>query len=246
MRNKTAVIIDDELPARELIKVFLKDYSEISLIGEAENGFTGAILINDLQPDLAFLDIQMPKIDGFEMLELLDTQPEIIFCTAFDQHAIKAFDKNAVDYLLKPFSKERFKEALQKLNSLPAVVANEEVLQTDFNDYHNPLIRIVVKDHKEIVIIDVNKLNYLEAQDDYVALHTAEGKWLKQQTMKYYENALDYNKFIRIHRRFIVSIDAIAKLDKLGKETYMVVLKTGESLNVSSGGYKKLKVQLGL
>ena len=244
MNTKTAVIIDDELPARELIKVFLEDFSNITIIGEAENGFTGAKLVNDLQPDLVFLDIQMPKIDGFEMLELLDNQPEIIFCTAFDQHAIKAFDKNAVDYLLKPFSKIRFREALQKLDS--SARYEEEAQEADFNQYHNPLVRIVVKDRKEIVIIDVNKLNYLEAQDDYVELHTAEGKWLKQQTMKYYEHALEVNKFIRIHRRYIVNIDAIAKLDKLGKETYMVVLKTGESLNVSTIGYKKLKVQLGL
>ena len=244
MNTIKAIIIDDEQPARELIKVYLRDYQDITLIGESENGFEGAKLINELSPDLVFLDIQMPKIDGFELLELLDKQPLVIFCTAYDQYAIKAFDKNAVDYLLKPFSKDRFKEAIAKIQlnkagegkaSLPSPI-----------DYRNPLSRIVVKDRKEIVIIGVEKIHYLEAQDDYVEIHTGQGKWLKQQTMKYFEQALDQTKFLRVHRRYILHLDEMTKLDKLGKETHMAVLKSGVTIPVSASGYQKLKIQLGI
>ena len=239
-----AVIIDDEQPARELIKVYLQDHQDITIIGEAENGFEGAKLINELSPDLVFLDIQMPKIDGFELLELLDSQPSIIFCTAFDQYAIKAFDKNAVDYLLKPFSKDRFKDAIDKIQR--SKVREEKLSLPSVIDYRKPLSRIVVKDRKEIVIIDVDNIHYLEAQDDYVELHTTQGKWLKQQTMKYFEEALDETRFVRVHRKYILHLDAMAKLDKLGKETHIAVLKSGATIPVSASGYQKLKAQLGI
>jgi two-component system LytT family response regulator len=244
MKMIRAVIIDDEQPARELIKVYLKDYPEITLVGEAVNGFEGAKLINELSPDLVFLDIQMPKIDGFELLELLDNQPAVIFCTAYDQYAIKAFDKNALDYLLKPFSKDRFKEAIAKTQL--SKVKDENLSLPTPQDYRQPLSRIVVKERKEIVIIDVENIHYLEAQDDYVEIHTAQGKWLKQQTMKYFEEALDETKFIRIHRKYILHLNELAKLDKLGKESYVVVLKSGYSIPVSISGYQKLKIQLGI
>ena len=244
MNEIRAVIIDDELPARELIKVFIKDHQDITIIGEAENGFEGAKLINELSPDLVFLDIQMPKLDGFELLELLDNQPAIIFCTAYDQYAIKAFDKNAVDYLLKPFSKLRFKEALTKIQQPKKV--SEKLSLPSSAEYSQPLSRIVVKDRKEIIIIDVEKLQYLEAQDDYVELHTNHGNWLKQQTMKHFEEALDETKFVRVHRKYIIQLTEMAKLDKLGKETYMAVLKSGVSIPVSTSGYQKLKLQLGI
>jgi two-component system LytT family response regulator len=224
--------------------VYLKDYPEITLAGEAVNGFEGAKLINELSPDLIFLDIQMPKIDGFELLELLDYQPSVIFCTAYDQFAIKAFDKNALDYLLKPFSKDRFKEAIAKTQLSKA--KDDKLSLPTPQDYRQPLSRIVVKDRKEIVIIDIGDIHYLEAQDDYVEIHTAQGKWLKQQTMKYFEGALDETKFVRIHRKYILHLSELGKLDKLGKESYIVVLKSGTSIPVSTSGYQKLKIQLGI
>jgi two-component system, LytTR family, response regulator len=244
MNTIKAIIIDDELPARELIKVYLQDHRQIELIGEAKNGFEGAKLINELLPDLVFLDIQMPKIDGFELLELIDRQPAIIFCTAFDQYAMKAFDKKASDYLLKPFTKERFKEALEKINT--SGPSEEKVELPSAIDYRNPLTRVVVKDRKEIVIIDVEKIHYLVAQDDYVEIHTAEGKWLKQQTMKYFEKALDQTKFVRVHRKFLLNLNQLSKLDKLGKDTHIAVLKSGVNISVSNSGYKILKEQLGI
>ena len=244
MSETSVVIIDDEQPARELIKVYLQDLPELTIVGEATNGFEGVKLINELSPDLVFLDIQMPKIDGFELLELLDHQPAIIFCTAYDQYAIKAFDKNAIDYLLKPFTKNRFKEAIAKLQTSGGT--SEKLNIPSPQDYRKPLNRIVVKDRKEIVIIDIEKLHYLEAQDDYVALHTSQGKWLKQQTMKYFEEALDESKFVRVHRKYILHLNEMAKLDKLGKESYVVVLKSGAMIPVSAAGYQKLKIQLGI
>ncbi len=244
MITHRAIIVDDEQPARELLRVYLHEVPGIEVVGEAENGFTGAKLINELQPDIVFLDIQMPKVDGFEMLELLDKLPMVIFCTAYDRFAIKAFEKNAVDYLLKPFTKERLLAAIARLNAPQGGAAAQDIPSTA--DYRAPLTRIVVKDRKEIVIIKVNDLIYLEAQDDYVALHTARGKWLKQQTMKYYETALDAGRFVRVHRRYLVAIEQIAKLDKLGKETYLAVLQTGAEIPVSTTGYQKLKAQLGI
>ena len=245
MNKITAIIIDDEEPARALIKVYLGDHPKITLIGEATNGFEGAKLINEASPDLVFLDIQMPKIDGFEMLELLDNHPKIIFCTAYDQYAIKAFEKNAVDYLLKPFSKSRFAEAIDKLANAHSLKTTKPSLPL-VADYRTPLHRIVIKDRKEIVIIDVEDIHYIAAQDDYVEIHTQAGKWLKQQTMKYLEQALDQANFVRVHRKYIVNISQVVKLDKMGKESYLLGLKSGALIDVSASGYQLLKQQLSI
>ena len=212
------VLIDDEQPARDLVKVFLRDFTHVEVIGEASNGYEGARLVNELKPDLIFLDIQMPKIDGFEMLELLDDLPQVIFCTAYDQYAIQAFDKKAVDYLLKPFSKARFAEALEKATHKTGNAGSKDVPQPA--DYQRPLERIVIKDRKEIIIIDVGEIDFLEAQDDYVEIHTANGQWLKQNTLKYFESSLDQQDFCRVHRRFIIQVSRLSKIDKMGKESY--------------------------
>jgi two-component system LytT family response regulator len=238
-----AVIVDDEEPARELIKVFLKDFENIEVSGEAMNGFDGAKLVNSVQPDLVFLDIQMPKVDGFEMLELLDNPPKIIFCTAFDEYAIKAFEHNAVDYLLKPFSSKRFSEAIAKVMSISV---EERPTAPQPAEYHKPLERVVIKDRKEIIILDVLEIDYLEAQDDYVEVNTRDNHWLKQKTMKYFEESLDQNQFCRIHRKYILNLKALAKIDKLGKETYLAQLKSGKSIPISNSGYQSLKKLLEL
>jgi len=234
------IIVDDEKPARELLKVYLQDYSNLELVGEAENGFEGAKLINALTPELVFLDIQMPKIDGFELLELIDSLPKVVFTTAYDQFAIKAFEKNAVDYLLKPFSKKRFEEAIQKVE-LQKSQGDESGSYPTPIDYQKPLDRIVIKDRKEIVILDTKDIIYIEAQDDYVEVNTKQGSWLKQQTMKYYEAGLDENAFCRVHRKYIIRLDMLNKIDKLGKESYIAILKTGKDIPVSLSGYNRLK-----
>ena len=232
-----AVIIDDEQPARELIKLYLQDAADVELVGEATNGFDGIKIIQNEQPDLVFLDIQMPKVDGFEMLELIEDPPAIIFCTAYDEYAIKAFEKNANDYLLKPFSKSRLLDAIKKAQSNN----KEETTQKlpELLEFREHLTRIVVKTGHRIDIIDVKEILFLEAQDDYVEIHTTNQRLLKQQTMKYYERALDDKQFVRIHRRFIVNITAIDKLDKFGKETFLAQLKNGAQLSVSAAGYAK-------
>ncbi|MCF6271404.1 MAG: LytTR family transcriptional regulator DNA-binding domain-containing protein [Melioribacteraceae bacterium] len=237
-----AIIIDDEKLARDLIRNYLKQFDTIKIVDECENGFEGIKSINENNPDLIFLDIQMPKLNGFEMLELIEENYNIIFTTAYDQYALKAFDVNAIDYLLKPFSKERFKEAVEKTiekisnsgrpiikSSLPKLFPTEEKLK-----------RIVVKKNNKIVIIPVDTIIYLEAQDDYVNIVTPDGSYLKQNRMKYYEEHLP-NSFIRIHRSYIANLNDIKEISLLEKDNRIVILKNGNRLQVSKTGYKLLK-----
>lgn len=238
------LIIDDEKLARSLLKSFLSEIPGIEVIGEAENGFDGLKKINELKPDLIFLDIQMPKINGFEMLELIDKieKPQVIFSTAYDEYAIKAFEQNAVDYLLKPFSEDRLLQAVNKVQQTEMSVTTSTVA-IPHKEAHN---RIVIKDGSEINIVSIKDVRFIEAQDDYVEIHTSDKKYLKQQTMKYYEKVLDSKVFVRIHRKFILKVTEIKKLEKYGKETYLAILHGGEQLNVSAGGYQKLKLVLGV
>lgn len=238
------LLIDDETPARKLVLAYLKNHPTIEVIGEATNGFEGLKMINELKPDLIFLDVQMPKLTGFELLELLDTHvPEIIFCTAYDEYALKAFEHNAVDYLLKPFTQKRLLEAVNKVTASTKTLEKQEVKPMVLPE---TLERIVVKDRSEITIIDIQEIDFLEAQVDYVEIHTKSGKFLKKQTMSHYESVLPVNQFIRIHRKFILNINQLAKIDKYGKETYSVILKNGQQLTASGSGYAKLKEVLGM
>lgn len=239
-----AVIIDDEPLAREMVKEYLRSYTHITVVQECNDGFEGMKAIQQHQPDLIFLDIQMPKISGFEMLELIDNPPLVIFTTAFEEYAIKAFDAHAADYLLKPFSKDRFDKAMQKMqwqkaNTAQVIVdaALEIPVQTN---------RVVVKDNGKIKIIPVSKVLYIEAADDYVKIHTAEGGFLKKRTMQYFENSLPQQEFIRIHRSYIINVQLITRIDPHEKDSHLVLLTTGVKLPVSKAGYGKLKEVLGI
>jgi two-component system LytT family response regulator len=238
-----AIIIDDEQLARDIIRTYLKDFPEIELIGECANGFEGVKMISELTPDLVFLDIQMPKITGFEMIELIDHRPMIIFSTAFDQYAIKAFEMNASDYLLKPYDKARFSEAIKKAQSKFAIQSSASIDNPtiQYPQREDTLDRIVVKLGNKINIIPVNDIIYIEAQDDYVSIHTADGKYLKQMTMKYLEAHLPENLFVRTHRSYIAAINEIDKIEAYEKESYILHLKQGSKINVSRSGYSKLK-----
>ena len=239
-----AIIIDDEPLARLIVKEYLQAYPSITVIQECNDGFEGLKAIQEQQPDLIFLDIQMPKINGFEMLELIDEPPLVIFTTAFEEYAIKAFDAHAADYLLKPFSKERFDKAMQKLMQQQTNLAKDVVgtaLQTPMQSN-----RIVVKDNGKIKIIPFTQVHYIEAADDYVKIHIADGIFLKKQTMQYFEDNLPSTEFIRVHRSYIINAQLINRIDPHEKDSHLILLTTGIRLPVSKVGFGKLKEMLGI
>lgn len=243
MNKIRALIIDDEHLARQIIRNFLEEYEEVEIVGECDNGFSGYKQINELHPDVVFLDVMMPKLTGFEMLELVEDPPVIIFSTAYDEYAIKAFEQNAVDYLLKPYAKDRFSDALNKAkqklaNRTQVKPAIDHVIEQQQKETLN---RIAVRTGSKINIIAVEKINYLEAQDDYVKMVTVEGNFLKQQTMKYYESHLSQDDFVRIHRSYIVRVKEISRVELMGKDTHVVLLHDGTQLSVSRSGYSRLK-----
>lgn len=240
-----AVLIDDEPLARSIISEYLTDYKEIQIIEECNDGFEGAKAIMQHQPDLIFLDIQMPKINGFEMLELVDQQPAVIFTTAFDEYAIQAFEKYAIDYLLKPISKARFDKAVTKFLEHKHLKNTSEQEQTKkMLETISPtaaLERIVVKTGSKINVVPTDTIICLEADDDYVKLHTANGAYLKNRTMNFFEKELDPNIFVRIHRSYIVRVDSILRIEPFEKESHVAVLANSMKVNVSKTGYARLK-----
>ena len=238
-----AIIIDDEQLARDVIKNYLISHTSIEVVAECSNGFEGIKSIQELKPDLVFLDIQMPKINGFEMLELLDEEPLIVFSTAYDNYAIKAFEQNATDYLLKPYSQDRFNEAIEKVlekinnktdNALKPIVST-------YQETKESIDRLVVRYGSKINIIGLETIRFIQAQDDYVEIHTHEGKFLKQMTMKYLEQHLPEDQFVRCHRSYIANIGFIDKIEAYEKESYLLHLKEGQQITVSRTGYSKLK-----
>ncbi len=243
-RTYTAVIVDDEDLARAVVKEHLLKHPEIQLVAECANGFEAVKAVSEHKPDLVFLDIQMPKLDGFEVLELLDPRPVVVFITAYDQHALKAFEVHAVDYLLKPFNVDRFEEALQRAKARigSGTVSGpqpHELAASAKSDW--PLDRIVVRDGTKVTLIPLAKLDYIQAQDDYVLLKTPEKGHLKQQTLASLESRLDPKRFLRIHRSFIIQLDRLARLEQTPTESWVAVLTDGSKLPVSKSGYARLK-----
>jgi two-component system, LytTR family, response regulator len=238
---RTCIIIDDEPLARSIVVEYLANYNDIEIICECSDGFEGMKAIQQHHPDLIFLDIQMPKINGFEMLELIDNPPTVIFTTAFDEYAIKAFEENAIDYLLKPFSKERFDKAIQKiqLNNFPKNTIDQLNYTTPSQS------RVVVKEDGKIKIIPSTEIEYIEANGDVVKIVSKLGNFQKNKTMAYFEQQLSSTDFIRIHRSYLVNISLITRIDAYEKESHLAVLSTGIQLPVSKTGYQKLKELLG-
>jgi two-component system LytT family response regulator len=251
MNNIKIIIVEDERPARDLLKAYMETYPNLELMGEYDNGFDGLKAINDLKPDAVFLDVQMPKLTGFELLEVLEHQPEVIFTTAYDQYAIKAFESNAVDYLLKPFSRERFQEAISRLNARlgdreggSKEESSLEKIRQHFVESDEKLHRVVIKKSGKIHVISTNDINFLEAQDDYVMIYTDDGKYLKQQTMKYFEQHLDSEQFVRVHRSYIANIARIERIEPYEKSNFVLILKDGNKVPVSRNGMQLLKENL--
>ena len=240
------LIIDDEPLARSVIRGFLSDHSDVEVVAECANGFEGLKAIQELKPDIIFLDIQMPKLSGFELLELLDDPPVIIFSTAFDDYAIKAFELSAADYLLKPYTRARFNEALEKARKkLSADKSSAKEIVETIRKTPTPIDRIAVRNGTRITIIPAGDIDYIEAQDDYVAVHAGGKKYLKQLTMKYLEEALPAEDFVRVHRSYLVAVEMIDKLEAYSKDSYLALLRNQEKIPVSRKGYQLLRERLG-
>jgi two-component system LytT family response regulator len=245
-----AVIVDDEELARHLLREYLHQAGGVEVIAECANGFEAVKVIAERKPDLVFLDVQMPKLDGFEVLELIDSSVAVIYVTAYDQYAMRAFDAHAVDYLLKPFGQDRFKKALERARQrlgepAPAKRVSATELSAAARAPEQKLERIVVKDGAKVHIIPIEKLDYVEAQDDYVALRSEKKNYLKQQTISSVETQLDPKKFVRIHRSYIVNLERIARIEPYTKDSRVAVLLDGTQLPVSRSGHARLKELLG-
>jgi len=247
MNKIKTLIIDDESLARDLLRHYLSKDERVEVIGECSNGFEGVLAIQELNPDLVFLDIQMPKITGFEMLELVSNPPVIIFSTAYDQYAIRAFEANAIDYLLKPYPSERVTAALNKaVEKLKTKSIDPEInkLIKTHDEESGILNRIVVKSGRKIQVIPIESIHYIESQDDFVMIYCNEGHFMKQKTMKFFEEHLDANQFVRIHRSYLLNLSHISEIQQYEKESWIVLTKQGAKLKVSKAGYSNLKEKL--
>lgn len=236
------IVVDDEPLARAVIREYLKAHPGVEVVAECGNGFEAVKAVSELSPDLMFLDVQMPKLDGFEVIELLGRSVPVVFTTAFDKYALRAFDVHAVDYLLKPFDEERFAEALSRARAriqAKDVMAVDELI-ADARPRQGPVERVLIRDGSQVHVIPVERIDYVEAQDDYVCFK-AEGKdYLKDQTMAAVEASLDPARFVRIHRSYLLNIERIARVELYAKDSRVAILRDGRRLPVSRAGYARL------
>lgn len=236
------VIVDDEAPARQLLREYLAEELDVEIVAECENGFEAVKVVTEHRPTLMLLDVQMPKLNGFEVLELIGGGVGVIFTTAYDQYALRAFDIHAVDYLLKPFSQARLREALARARTrLGAPVPAPSQLVTDARQPGTWPSRIVVRDGADVHVVPLDRVDYIEAQDDYVAIQTGERRILKEQALSELERQLDPRRFVRIHRSFLLNLDRLAQIQATAKDTRLAVLRDGRQLPVSRSGYARLK-----
>ena len=236
------VIVDDEPLARTVVREYAAASDDVEVVADCANGFEAVKAVAELKPDLVVLDVQMPKLDGFEVLELLGRDQPVIFATAFDQYALRAFEVHAVDYLLKPFSAERFGEALARARErLRARVAMPvEDLIRDAKPRTGPLERVLIRDGPNVHVLPVDKIDFVEAQDDYVAFKSEGRQYLKDQPLSSVEASLDPARFVRIHRSFLLNIERISKVELYAKDSRMAILRDGTRLPVSRAGYARL------
>jgi two-component system, LytTR family, response regulator len=240
------VIVDDEKLARSVLREYLQKHSDVEIVAECANGLEAVKAVTEQKPDLIFLDIQMPRLDGFEVLELVGREVNVVFVTAYDKYALRAFDVHAVDYLLKPFSAERLAEALD--HARVKIARNERPPVSELTAAARvpgaKLERVLIRDGSHVHVIPVAKIDYIEAQDDYVAYRSEGKQYLKQQTLNEVETKLDTTRFVRIHRSYILNIDRLAKLELYAKDSHAAILQDGARLPVSRTGYSRLSALL--
>ena len=245
MKPVRIAIVDDERPARDALREYLAGEPDVEIVAECANGFEAVKAVANLHPDLLLLDVQMPKLDGFEVLELVGRETAVIFTTAYDEYALRAFEVHAIDYLLKPFGPERLREALGRARERLARPQAGAPPATEVAAAARPpgawLLRIVIRDGADVHVVPIDKIDYIEAQDDYVAVRTAERVLLKEQTMADLERQLDPRRFVRIHRSVLLNLDRLVRLEPTGKESRMAVLRDGRRLPVSRSGYARLQ-----
>lgn len=242
-KQLTVVIVDDEAPARALIREYLEQHSDVRVVAECTNGLEAVKAANELKPDLLFLDIQMPKLDGFEVLDLIGRDAAgVVFTTAYDDYALRAFEVHAVDYLLKPFGPERFAESLHlarsRINQRRPIPARE-LLETHREG--SAIDRLLIRDRSHVHVIPVDQIDYIEAQDDYVSIRAAGRSYLKEQTLGELEEQLAAKGFLRIHRRFILNVSRLAKIELSEKDSRIAILNDKTELPISRSGYAKLR-----
>ncbi|WP_316685191.1 LytTR family DNA-binding domain-containing protein [Undibacterium sp. Jales W-56] len=243
MQPIQVMIVDDEELARRLVREYLGTHTDLVIVGEAEHGLDAVKQINALNPDLVFLDIQMPKLTGLEVLELTGRRSGVIFTTAYDQYALKAFDLHAIDYLLKPFSQSRFDEALaQARKSLGQTATPQSIaIQQLLTDTSKQLERILIRDRGQVHVIPVDKLDYVEAQDDYISI-VSEGKsYLKTQSLSELEAQLDPKKFVRVHRSYLINIERLQSVERYSKDSHVALMRSGKQIPISRTGYERMK-----
>lgn len=242
------LIVDDEHLARALLREYLAAHADVEIVGECANGFEAVKAIAERDPDLVFLDIQMPKLDGFEVVELVGAGPHYIFATAYDGFALRAFEVHALDYLLKPFSRERLAEALaQARQRMPSSsqAAGMQALVKEAAARQQPLERILIRDGARVHVVASSSIDYIEAQDDYVGISAEGERYLKHGSLSELEAQLDPALFVRIHRSFIVNVGAVRRIEPVSKDNHCAVLDGGVRLPISRSGYQKVRALLG-
>jgi len=238
------LIVDDEPHAREILAEYLAEYPQFTVVAQCANGYEAVKAVAEHAPDLVFLDIQMPKLDGFEVLELLDAKPRVVFVTAYDEYAVRAFEVHALDYLVKPFTAERFAAVVSRAEQAVLGAAAQPIADVAAAARKKPLQRIAFKEGSAIDVVPVQRIDYIEAQDDYVHVFTRGEKRAKQQTLAELEQLLDPARFVRVHRGYIVNLESLARVEPYAKDSRVVVLKDGTRIPVSRAGYERLKALL--
>jgi len=238
------IIVDDEMLARGVVREYLAEHADVEVVAECANGFEAVKAITELAPDLVFLDIQMPKLDGFEVAELAGGKTRYIFATAFDQYAIKAFEFHALDYLLKPFSQQRFDQALAHARANMGKDAGDAAVQNMVREAagrNKPLGRVLIRDGAKVHVINADKIEHIEAQDDYVQIRSEGKSYLKNQRMAELAGQLDGEQFLRIHRSYIVNIAFVDRIEQATKDSHVAILKDGARIPISRSGYQKIR-----